>query len=166
MKRKSFTAAQRLKCFEDHGATLQQKFEARYVPEPNSGCWLWDGAYVSGPGASQTRGYLRHDHKKITASRASYMIFNGPIPKGLWVLHKCDVSLCVNPRHLYLGEARDNSRDMVTRGRAPRGEHHKLSKLSDVDITAIREDRRSTRTLTKLYHVHKTTIKRVRRRST
>lgn len=42
----------------------------------------------------------------------------GPVPDGLFVLHKCDTPQCANVDHLFLGTARDNSRDMHTKKRA------------------------------------------------
>jgi hypothetical protein len=42
---------------------------------------------------------------------------NGPVPSGMLILHKCDVRGCVNPDHLFLGTAKDNTRDMMTKGR-------------------------------------------------
>jgi len=57
----------------------------------------------------------------------------GPIPKGMWVLHKCDNRKCVRPLHLYLGTAAENSRDVVARGRkVPR------TKLTADEVKEIR----------------------------
>lgn len=52
-----------------------------------------------------------------------YSEFVGPIPEGLLVLHKCDVRLCVNPEHLFVGTNDDNMKDMADkkRGRGSRG---------------------------------------------
>jgi hypothetical protein len=70
-------------------------FEARYIPEPNTGCWLWIGAATNGYGNFKIRDGLTY-----YAHRLSYMHHVGPIPNGLVLDHKCRVSHCVNPEHL------------------------------------------------------------------
>ena len=42
---------------------------------------------------------------------------NGPVPDGLFVLHRCDVRACCNPDHLFLGTPLDNMQDMHAKGR-------------------------------------------------
>lgn len=92
-------------------APLRERFEAGYVPEPNSGCWLWFKA--------QTYGYgeLFDGDKHIRAHRLSYEMFRGPIPAGMHVLHKCDVPQCVNPDHLFLGDQAANMQDKARKRR-------------------------------------------------
>lgn len=74
-------------------------FEKYYVPEPNSGCWIWIRALDSG-------GYGRVFPRKINgkrllkAHRISYELFKGSIPEGLDLDHLCRVRCCVNPDHL------------------------------------------------------------------
>jgi HNH endonuclease len=60
------------------------------------------------------------------AHRISWMLFRGEIPVDAHVLHKCDVTLCVNPDHLFLGTHTDNMQDCVTKGRKvmPSGPNH------------------------------------------
>lgn len=63
----------------------------RYVPEPNTGCWLWLGMV-------DQYGYGRvwHDGRLQAAHRVVY----GAVPEGLVLDHKCRVRCCVNPSHL------------------------------------------------------------------
>lgn len=76
------------------------------------GCWEWCGSRV---GAGYGR--LIVEGQAIGAHRLAYEVFVGPIPDGLWVLHHCDNPPCVNPDHLFLGTALDNTRDMLAKGR-------------------------------------------------
>lgn len=93
-------------------------FMAKVEPEPNTGCWLWSGV------RNGERGYGRFDsaprsglHER--AHRASYELFVGPIPDDLLVLHTCDVRICVNPDHLFLGTQKQNMQDCIDKGRHP-----------------------------------------------
>lgn len=79
-----------------------------------SGCWQFSGK----PG-SDGYGKLKIAGKTIRAHRAYYEQYVGPIPNGLWVLHRCDNPMCVNPEHLYAGTQLDNERDKDARGRRP-----------------------------------------------
>ena len=86
-------------------------WQDNYVPEPNSGCWIWLGAIAG------RYGQLRYKNKKTPAHRAFWEASFGKIPNKLKILHKCDVKLCCNPNHLFLGTNQDNTDDMVRKGR-------------------------------------------------
>lgn len=126
-----------------------------------SGCWLWIAAQSSD-------GYGSFSSSKLSecrAHRASWVLFNGLIPDGEWVLHTCDVPLCVNPEHLFLGDHTANMRDMIAKGRrkAPdnRGERHGSAKLTEDDVIAIRRlvsDGQSQYSLAKHYDVDSSLI--------
>ena len=78
------------------------------IPEPNTGCWLWIGAILnSGYGKVQCLGKL------IPAHRASYLLFRGEIPDGMYVCHRCHLKLCVNPDHLYVASNSQNIIDSI-----------------------------------------------------
>ena len=83
-------------------------------PDDEDGCWLWAGSTNSG-GYGVYRGDLAH------RLSWSYDHDRRPVPKGKMVLHSCDNPRCVNPRHLRVGDARDNFHDMRSRGREAPG---------------------------------------------
>lgn len=138
-------------------------FDERYIPEPNSGCWLWlDGVGATG------YGYLRHRGKMWRAHRVSWILHRGEIPKDMGVLHKCDTPSCVNPDHLYLGTQKENSADRERKGRGVyvRGENVGNAKLTEAQVLAIRSDTRSERALIEHYGVSSAHISRIKRRKT
>lgn len=107
---------------------MLERFMDKVSPEPNSGCWLWTadlGTYGYGRmSTSRTAG-------PVDAHRLSYRLFRGEIPKGAYVLHKCDVRSCVNPDHLFVGTHADNMQHGVDHKRWPRGSKHWNVKLTE-----------------------------------
>lgn len=80
--------------------------------EKQNECWLWKGTKT-------TTGYgdFRYGHaSRIKAHRFSFLLDKGYLPTK-FVLHVCDTPLCVNPKHLYEGTPKENSQDMIKKGR-------------------------------------------------
>jgi len=91
---------------------MEQRVWTKIQPEPNSGCWLWDGA-CDGKGY----GILLGPGRKglLLAHRVVYQLIRGPIPNGLCLDHLCRVRCCVNPDHLEAVTLREN----ILRGEGP-----------------------------------------------
>ena len=138
-----------------------ERFEAKYIPEPKSGSWLWVGSTNS-----TNYGNFRLNGKTELAHRVSYQLNYGAISKDICVLHKCDNPPCVNPDHLFLGSRRDNSDDMIAKNRAvhPVAEGIKNTKLMRSQVIEIRTSIEADRKLAPKYGISRSLIGAIRRR--
>ncbi len=93
---------------------LAERVAARCIPEPNSGCFLWEGACNDkGYGQIWHQGRIHYTHRAALEGRV------GILPRGILACHRCDNPTCCNPDHLFAGSARDNARDMASKRRHP-----------------------------------------------
>jgi hypothetical protein len=143
-----------------HGKTLEERVAA-YINRAE-GCWEWTSARNP-----QGYGVLRVGEGNKLAHRLTYEQAYGPIPLGMYVLHRCDNPGCVRPDHLFLGTLADNNADMRAKGRA-RGPSLKGSaihnaKLTEAIVRAIRKSPAKGVELARKYGVSQTIISAARK---
>ncbi len=139
--------------------TLKERFDAKWVLDEQTGCWIWT-AFTQRYGRIGV-GTARPE----TAHRVAWKLYRGEIPEGMHVLHRCNNTKCVNPEHLYLGNAVDNMADKYASGRdnTPRGSRAYQSKLTEeivVEARARYANGESGQALAKEFGVRKTTMYR------
>lgn len=106
------------------------------VSVADDGCWIWQGA-ANGDGY----GYTNLRSQVYRCNRLFYILGHEAEPGNLLVCHSCDVRLCVNPAHLFLGDLAANNQDRAAKGRSRNqaGENNNMCKLSTADVLAIKE---------------------------
>lgn len=117
---------------------MNTSFEERFWSKVDKSreCWIWTGACrPTGYGNFKIASWQTR-----SAHRVSWELHNGPIPDGMCVLHHCDVPACVRPDHLFLGTNKDNTQDMMCKGRRPDivGERSGAAKLNEAEVRQIR----------------------------
>ncbi len=113
---------------------LEQRLLKNSVKQ--NGCWEWKGHKIwSG------YGLMSYKEGSKAVHRVAYTVWKGDIPKGKYVLHKCDNRACINPDHLFLGTHLDNMNDMKEKNRQDKrpGELHHVNKMKNEDILEIRK---------------------------
>ena len=124
--------------------SLEQRFWAKVDKRQPGDCWMWTASTFK-TGYGKINGGAR----TLYAHRVSYELAFGPITDGLYVCHHCDVRLCVNPNHLFLGTSKDNAVDMVQKGRCNSrglpGEAHGMTSLTNSQIKLMRAKYRHDR---------------------
>lgn len=128
-------------------------------------CWVWIGAMTDGYGDFWCRPRVQ-THR---AHRIAYMLAYGDIDSSIMVCHRCDNPPCVNPAHLWIGSALDNTRDCYAKQRNVnlRGSGHGNALLTEDDVAVILLDwmnGASQKSLATRFGVDKTSISLICRR--
>lgn len=126
--------------------TLLARLRARIGRDPDdwTKCWTWAGGTSDfGYGIMKAPVDLGHGKlKNWVAHRLLYALLIQDIPDGMLVLHRCDNPPCCNPRHLFLGTHKDNTQDMIQKGRSrfydPTGKPSRNRALSPDQVREIR----------------------------
>jgi len=128
---------------------MSMKMKRIKINDMNS-CWVWAGCTVG-------NGYGRFHlgGARQSAHRVMWTMFNKTIPKGKFILHRCDNPSCVNPNHLFLGDALANIRDMQKKVRKnrPKGSKHWRAGLTEQQAIEIFKSQLSNVLLAKKYRV-------------
>lgn len=97
-------------------ADVEVRFWNKVLTGDENECWLWFAEARSGFPPNE-RGVFRIRNTVVNSHRMAWVIANGRIPLEMHVLHKCDVTLCCNPKHLFLGTHQENMKDAAIKGR-------------------------------------------------
>lgn len=94
-----------------------RRFIAKIEMRGPGECWPWKGGTgYRGYGRIKIRGHMYLPHRIAYAiSEGAFDI--GGFGHGKVIMHSCDNPACCNPAHLKIGTMRENSLDMVAKGR-------------------------------------------------
>lgn len=141
---------------------LKERFMKKVKVNNDTGCWEWLGFK-----GLNNYGQFSIGGRTVLAHRASFLIFNGDLVRGMCVCHRCDNPMCVNPVHLFQGTRSDNMQDCIKKGRrnskGAEGVKHHRSVFADDDIRSIRNSSDTRRNLADKYGVTTSAIGQILR---
>ena len=142
--------------------TLLDRFWSKVDQSNLSGCWPWTGSRNT-KGRGQ---FMWTDRKPRLAHRVAYWLTAGAIPDGLLVCHHCDNPLCCNPAHFFLGTNKDNTQDMVRKGRAKgaSGTHHSNARLTEDQVLEIRAAEGSQKAIAERFGIPSSHVSNIKSR--
>lgn len=157
-------------------ASNEAAFWAKVDRRGGADCWPWLGARHYGGTGYGPYGVVRLAGSRRTGAHRVALALSGiAVDDDLCVLHTCDVPICCNPAHLYVGTRADNAADRVARGRSGvfdrAGKANGNCRLSDREVEEVRRLRatgESRRAVASRFNVSEVWVSRltgVRRRS-
>lgn len=124
------------------GAELLEHIESRCIRSKGN-CLVWQGA-ESPSGYGILRIGIRPG-KVVRVHRIAYILRHGELTAEQLVCHTCDVKLCVEDSHHFVGSQQDNVRDMDSKSRRKVlvGQFASQAKITDAVVDKIRIASRS-----------------------
>lgn len=143
------------------GMSLEERWRESWMPITEIGYFLWIRTVdLDGYGTIRVDGIARKAH------RYAWEKERGAIPHGWVVMHMCDITGCVNIRHLRLGTVQENNLDCIRKGRGnkPIGSASGRSKLSEDIVRNIISDPRMLTIIAQEYGVTASVICRIKQK--
>jgi hypothetical protein len=121
------------------GKVMNTNIDTKFLSnvDKTESCWNWTGSTVQSNYHRYGSFYIGNK-KRVRAHRYAYASFIGEIPADMFVCHKCDNPLCVNPSHLFIGTHQDNMNDMVAKKRQAFGRNIGSAVLTEAKVRRIR----------------------------
>jgi hypothetical protein len=145
--------------------SVEERFWRNVNKNTQSDCWEWVGTM-------QPNGYGRLSLGSQSdgvegAHRISWRLHNkAEIPKGMHVMHSCDNRKCVNPSHLSVGTPKQNSQDMIAKGRkviaSPVGNDNGKAIINPDIVRQIRQSNESHAALARKFGISPNCVRGVR----
>jgi hypothetical protein len=132
---------------------MNENLTSQIYKDPNSGCWIWEGAV-------NNKGY-GYFNRNVLVHRFLYQEKYGPT--SLHVCHKCDNTFCVNPDHMFCGTQKQNLEDCKRKGRFADGSRNGHAKLTAEEAVDVYLSDLPTMELAALYGVSRVVIRRIKR---
>lgn len=143
--------------------SILERFEDRYIPEPNSGCWLWFSNV--NPSTGYGRFYI-DEEQKVLAHQFSFAHYKGRLPHGLIIRHTCDIKCCVNPEHLIPGTHKQNTQDAIERGQHSMGIRSPHAKLSEAEVLIVFSAQESISEIARRFSISRMQVQRIKEKKT